>query len=175
MRRRRGSIWKPVTGENCPTQDEPESHKSGTGHTAGECPTAPGCLAACRRAWMFPRPPWAGRAVSPWLWQRRVLPWSVLRSGPARPRQTIRTARSSPWSAGPACRRTRSPPNSLTSRRSPGSSVPNISSMRRSSGLWRDEMRDSMNWSIGNRRFWLNSRIASFWLARSCERVETRR
>ena len=44
------------------------------------------------------------------LWQRRVLPWSVLRSGPARPRQTIRTARSSPWSAGPACRRTRSPP-----------------------------------------------------------------
>ena len=43
--------------------------------------------------------------------------------------------------------------------------------MRRSSGLWRDEMRDSMNWSIGKRRFWLNSRIASFWLARSCERV----
>ena len=34
-------------------------------------------------------------------------------------------------------------------------------------------MRDSMNWSIGKRRFWLNSRIASFWLARSCERVET--
>ena len=65
--------------------------------------------------------------------------------------------------------------NSLTSSRSPGSSVPNISSMRRSSGLWRDEMRDSMNWSIGKRRFWLNSRIASFWLARSCERVETRR
>ena len=32
-----------------------------------------------------------------------------------------------------------------------------------------------MNWSIGKRRFWLNSRIASFWLARSCERVETRR
>ena len=32
--------------------------------------------------------------------------------------------------------------------------------MRRSSGLWRDEMRDSMNWSIGKRRFWLNSRIA---------------
>ena len=30
--------------------------------------------------------------------------------------------------------------------------------MRRSSGLWRDEMRDSMNWSIGKRRFWLNSR-----------------
>ena len=27
----------------------------------------------------------------------------------------------------------------------------------------RDEIRDSMNWSIGNRRFWLNSRIASFW------------
>ena len=54
-------------------------------------------------------------------------------------------------------------------------SVPNISSMRRSSGLWRNEMRDSMNWSIGKRRFWLNSRIASFWLARSCERVETRR
>ena len=47
--------------------------------------------------------------------------------------------------------------------------------MRRWSGLWRDEMRDSMNWSIGKRRFWLNSRIASFWLARSCERVETRR
>ena len=45
--------------------------------------------------------------------------------------------------------------------------------MRRSSGLLRDEMRDSMNWSIGKRRFWLNSRIASFWLARSCERVET--
>ena len=45
----------------------------------------------------------------------------------------------------------------------------------RSSGLWRDEMRDSMNWSIGKRRFWLNSRIAGFWLARSCERVETRR
>ena len=65
--------------------------------------------------------------------------------------------------------------SSLTSRRSPGSSVANISSMRRSSGLWRDEMRDSMNWSIGKRRFWLNSRIASFWLARSCERVETRR
>ena len=34
--------------------------------------------------------------------------------------------------------------------------------MRRWSGLWRDEMRDSMNWSIGKRRFWLNSRIASF-------------
>ena len=32
--------------------------------------------------------------------------------------------------------------------------------MRRSSGLWRDEIRDSMNWSIGKRRFWLNSRIA---------------
>ena len=45
--------------------------------------------------------------------------------------------------------------------------------MRRWSGLWRDEMRDSMNWSIGKRRFWLNSRIAGFWLARSCERVET--
>ena len=43
------------------------------------------------------------------------------------------------------------------------------------SGLLCDEIRDSMNWSIGNRRFWLNSRIASFWLARSCERVETRR
>ena len=27
--------------------------------------------------------------------------------------------------------------------------------MRRSSGLLRDEMRDSMNWSIGNWRFWL--------------------
>ena len=39
----------------------------------------------------------------------------------------------------------------------------------------RDEIRDSMNWSIGKRRFWLNSRIAGFWLARSCERVETRR
>ena len=38
--------------------------------------------------------------------------------------------------------------------------------MRHSSGLWRDEMRDSMNWSIGKRRFWLNSRIAGFWLAR---------
>ena len=25
-------------------------------------------------------------------------------------------------------------------------------------------MRDSMNWSIGKRRFWLNSRIASFWV-----------
>ena len=25
--------------------------------------------------------------------------------------------------------------------------------MRRSSGLWRDEIRDSMNWSIGNRAF----------------------
>ena len=36
--------------------------------------------------------------------------------------------------------------------------------MRRSSGLWRDEMRDSMNRSIGKRRFWLNSRIASFSL-----------
>ena len=32
-----------------------------------------------------------------------------------------------------------------------------------------------MNWSTVMRRFWLNSRIASFWLARSCERVETRR
>ena len=42
-------------------------------------------------------------------------------------------------------------------------------------GPLRDEIRDSMNWSIGKRRFWLNSRIASFWLARSCERVETRR
>ena len=29
--------------------------------------------------------------------------------------------------------------------------------MRRSSGLLLDEIRDSMNWSIGNRRFWLNS------------------
>ena len=57
------------------------------------CPTAPGCLAPCRRAWMFPRPPWAGRAVSPWLWQRRVLPWSVLRSGPARPRPAPRRCR----------------------------------------------------------------------------------
>ena len=45
------------------------------------------------------------------------------------------------------------------------------SSMRRSSGLWRDEMRDSMNWSIGKRRFWLNSRIVSFWLARSILRT----
>ena len=43
--------------------------------------------------------------------------------------------------------------------------------MRRSSGLLRDEMRDSMNWSIGKRRFWLNSRIASFWLARSILRT----
>ena len=34
--------------------------------------------------------------------------------------------------------------------------------MRRSSGLLRDEIRDSMNWSIGNRRFWLNSRMAQF-------------
>ena len=42
-------------------------------------------------------------------------------------------------------------------------------------GARRDEMRDSMNRSIGKRRFWLNSRIVSFWLARSCERVETRR
>ena len=41
--------------------------------------------------------------------------------------------------------------------------------MRRSSGLWRDEMRDSKNRSIGKRRFWLNSRIVSFWLARSCD------
>ena len=47
---------------------------------------------------------------------------------------------------------------------------PNMIVQRRS-----NEMRDSMNWSIGKRRFWLNSRIASFWLARSCERVETRR
>ncbi len=29
--------------------------------------------------------------------------------------------------------------------------------------------------STVKRRFWLNSRMASFWLARSCERVETRR
>ena len=28
-----------------------------------------------------------------------------------------------------------------------------------------------MNASTVKRRFWLNSRIASFWLARSCERV----
>ena len=42
-------------------------------------------------------------------------------------------------------------------------------------GLLRDETRDSMNWLTVTRRFWLNSRIASFWLARSCERVETRR
>ena len=27
----------------------------------------------------------------------------------------------------------------------------------------------------GKRRFWLNSRMASFWLARACERMETRR
>ena len=32
-----------------------------------------------------------------------------------------------------------------------------------------------MNSSTVKRRFWLNFRIASFWLSRSCERVETRR
>ena len=47
--------------------------------------------------------------------------------------------------------------------------------MRRSRGLFHDEMRASMNSSTVERRFWLNSRIASFWLARSWERVETRR
>ena len=39
----------------------------------------------------FPKAPWAGRAASPWLSRRRVLPWSVLRSDPASPRRTIRT------------------------------------------------------------------------------------
>ena len=34
-----------------------------------------------------------------------------------------------------------------------------------SSGLFRDEMRASMNSSTVKRRFWLNSRMASFWLA----------
>ena len=28
-------------------------------------------------AWMFSRPPWAGRAVSPWLWQRPRLMTSI--------------------------------------------------------------------------------------------------
>ena len=47
--------------------------------------------------------------------------------------------------------------------------------MRLSRGLLRDEIRDSMNASTVMWRFWLNSRINSYWLARYCERVEIRR
>ena len=59
----------------------------------------PAVVLPCRRAWIFQRPPWTGRAASLWPSRRRVLPWSFLRPGPAPPRRTIRIGRSSPWSA----------------------------------------------------------------------------
>ena len=42
-----------------------------------------------------------GRAVSPWLWQRRVLPWSVLRSGPPPMQPKLRGSDSYPGGSVP--------------------------------------------------------------------------